>query len=417
MSAQSKKILVVGGGISGMTAATEAAEVGYEVVLVEKEPFLGGRVARMYQYFPKMCPPPCGLEINIKRIKNNERIEVHTMAEVADVSGEAGNFTVKIKKKPRYVTGNKPITKAHMDAVKTEIKNDFNLGMNTTKALYMPYTLAFPNIHVLDKDALTSEEVEALSKIEPKEAIDLDMQEEEIELNVGAIVLSTGWKPFDAANMEDLGYGKYPNVIANVQMERLSAYNGPTEGKILRPSDNQEPKRVAFVQCVGSRDENHLPYCSGVCCMASLKQARYVRSQYPDAEITIFYIDIRTLGRLEKFYYELLEDDKVKFIKGKVPKITEAANNNPVLHVEEMLDGKKAEEEFDMVVLASGVVPSTAEQKLPGAAVKYDDNGFVIDDPSTGIIGAGCVKRPIDVSRSVKDATAAALKAIQTVRR
>jgi len=173
---------------------------------------------------------------------------------------------------------------------------------------------------------------------------------------------------------------------------------------------------VAFVQCVGSRDENHLPYCSGVCCMGTLKQARYVRSRLPEAEISVFYIDIRPIGRLEKFYYDLLSDDKIKFIKGKVPKITEDGGR-PVLHVEEMLKQKKLEAPFDLVVLATGVVPNTADEKLPGAGVTYDPNGFVVDDPKAGLIGAGCVKRPLDVSRSVKDATAAALKAIQIVRR
>ena len=417
MTVESKKILVVGGGISGITTAVEAAEVGYEVVLVEKEPFLGGRVTRMYQYFPKMCPPTCGLEINFKRLKNNPRIEILTMAEVVNVSGEPGNFDVKIKVSPRYVTGKDAVSKEQKDAVTTDVPDDYNLGMCSKNALSIPHNMAFPNLHVLSKDAISGGELDALKKAEPKGAIDLDQKEEEVEIKVGAIVLATGWSPFDAKNMEDLGFGNYPNVINNVMMERLCAGNGPTDGKIQRPSDGEEPKKIAFVQCVGSRDENHLPYCSGVCCMGSLKQARYIREKLPEAEITIFYIDIRTISRLEKFYYDLLGDEKISFVKGKVPKISEGANNEVILHVEEMLAGKKVEEKFDMVVLAAGVVPNTADVKLPGADVTYDDNGFVVDKPDSGIIGAGCVKRPLDVSRSVKDATAAALKAIQTVRR
>ncbi len=272
MSVESKKILVVGGGISGITTAVEAAEVGYEVVLVEREPYLGGRVARMYQYFPKMCPPTCGLEINFKRVKNNPRIAVYTMAEVTGVSGEAGDYTVKIKARPRYVTGKQPIGKAQLEAVTTEVPDDYNLGMNTRKALALPHLMAFPYQHVLDKDALTGAEVEALKAAEPAGAIDLDQKEEEFEIKVGAIVLATGWKPFDAKNFAELGFGKIQNVVNNVQMERLAAKNGPTSGKIQRPSDGEAPKSVAFVQCVGSRDENHLPYCSGVCCMGTLSR-------------------------------------------------------------------------------------------------------------------------------------------------
>jgi quinone-modifying oxidoreductase subunit QmoA len=416
MASETKKILVVGGGISGITAAVEAAEVGHEVVLIEREPYLGGRVVRMYQYFPKLCPPTCGLEINYKRLRNNPRIRVLTMAEVTSVSGSAGNFEVKIKVRPRYVTGKQPISQAHLDAVKAEVACDFDLGLSSRKALALPHSMAFPYQYVLDKGALTGGEVEALKQAEPQGAIDLDQKEEEISLNVGAIVMATGWKPFDATRMPDLSFGKIKDVINNVQMERYSAKNGPTGGKIVRPSNNEAPQTVAFVQCVGSRDENHLPYCSGVCCMGTLKQARYVRAQLPEAEISVFYIDIRPIGRLEKFYYDLLGDDKIKFIKGKVPKITEDGGR-PVLHVEEMLNQKKMEAPADLVVLATGVVPNTADEKLAGAAMKYDPNGFVVDDAAAGLIGAGCVKRPLDVSRSVKDATAAALKAIQIVRR
>jgi quinone-modifying oxidoreductase subunit QmoA len=417
MSVETKKILVVGGGISGITAAVEAAEVGHEVVLVEREPCLGGRVARMYQYFPKMCPPSCGLEINFKRIKNNSRIRVLTMAEVTNVSGGPGDYDVKIKVRPRHVTGRKPVTRAHLDAVESEVSDDFNYGMSARKALALPYNMAFPYQYVLDKDALTGDEIEALSKIEPRGAIDLDQGEEEVELKVGAIVVATGWRPFDAAEMPELNFGKIKNLITNAMMERVCAPNGPTAGEIKRPSDGEAPKSVAFVQCVGSRDENHLPYCSGVCCMASLKQARYVRGKLPDTEVSIFYIDVRTIGRLEKYYYDLLSDEKIKFIKGKVPKITENGGGQPVLHVEEMLSQRKMEAAFDLVVLAAGVVPNTADLKLPGADLKCDENGFVVDDPEAGILGAGCVKRPLDVSRSAKDATAAALKAIQIVRR
>jgi len=398
------KILVIGGGISGISAAAEAAELGCEVVLVEKEPYLGGRVVKMNQYFPKLCPPTCGMEINTRRIRQNPRIKVYTMAEVEGISGEAGDYTATICVKPRYVTGRQPVTPAHIEAVATEIPNAFNYGMDKTKALSLPHESAFPPLYALDKNALTSEECDKLKAIEPAGAIDLDMGEEKIEEKFGAVIIATGWRPYD---------------VTNVMMERLAAVNGPTEGKILRPSDGKEPATVAFAQCAGSRDENHLPYCSAVCCMGSLKQARYVRELVPEAKVTIFYIDIRAIGRFENFYYELLGDESISFVKGKVAKITEdAATGSPIIEAEDVLGGGKISEQFDLVVLATGIVPSTVDAPIPGVSLTYDENGFLTDSPNGGgILAAGCVKRPLDVSRSVKDGTAAVMKAIQIVRR
>jgi quinone-modifying oxidoreductase subunit QmoA len=201
-------------------------------------------------------------------------------------------------------------------------------------------------------------------------------------------------------------------------MERLAAREGPSGGEISRPSDGKPAENVAFVQCAGSRDENHLPYCSSVCCMASMKQARYLREKSPDSKATIFYIDIRTVGRLEKFYYNMLEDGNVSFIKGKVAKITEeAGSGNLVLEVEDTLSGNKLHAVFDLVVLATGMVPNTADIKIP-FQLKYDGYGFVDGTAEIpGIYPAGCAKRPCDVSRATKDATAAALKAVQCLNR
>jgi quinone-modifying oxidoreductase subunit QmoA len=413
------KILVIGGGISGISAAADAAELGCEVVLVEKEAYLGGRVVRMNQYFPKLCPPTCGMEINTRRVRQNPRIKVYTLAEVESVSGEPGDYTVTIKVGPRHVTGKQPVSQAHLDAVTTEIPNAFNYGMDKTKALFMPHEMAYPMMHVLKKEALTSEECERLKAASPAGAIDLDMKEERVEEKVGAIIVATGWQPYDANRIDNLGFARCANVITNVMMERLASLNGPTGGKVLRPSDGKEPATVAFVQCAGSRDENHLPYCSAVCCMGSLKQARYVREKVADSKVTIFYIDIRTIGRFEKFYYDLLEDPNISFIKGKVAKITEdPVTRNPIVEAEEVIPGEKMREQFDMVVLATGIVPSTADSPIPGVSLAYDNDGFVADNPNGGgIFAAGCVKRPLDVSRSVKDATAAVIKAVQIVRR
>ena len=197
-------------------------------------------------------------------------------------------------------------------------------------------------------------------------------------------------------------------------MERLAAFNGPTGGKITRPSDGGEVQKIAFIQCAGSRDENHLPYCSGICCLASLKQSTYLLEQNPQASVAIYYIDIRALGKYEDFYMKVQADERITLIKGKAGEITEdPATGMVTVQVEDQATGKILKEQYDLVVLATGMVPSSASGKVP-ADVSYDDNGFILPtQPTAGIIGAGCVKRPVDVSSSVQDATAAALKAIQ----
>jgi len=414
MNPNAKPILVIGGGIAGMTAALEAAEVGYKVILVEKEAYLGGRVARTYQYFPKMCPPTCGLEINTRRIRQNPRIAVYTLAAVQSVSGKAGDFRVTIEVKPRYVTGKSPVDMSVADSISSERPNDFNLGMDATKALYRPFDMAFPSLPVLDRKVLSEEDAKKLVEACPEGAIDLEMKDREIQAEVGAIVVATGWRPYDANNLDNLAFGKAPNVITNVMMERLAAKGGPTGGEIVRPSDGKRAENVAFVQCAGSRDEKHLPYCSAVCCMGSLKQARYVREKNENSKVTIFYIDIRTIGRLEKFYYDMLADENIAYIKGKVATISEEPETgNLVLDVEDTIAGRKLHQGFDLVVLATGVVPNTTVDKLP-LEIGFDEYGFVDETKApAGIFAAGCSKHPCDVSRSTKDATAAALKAIQ----
>jgi len=418
MTTEAKPILVIGGGIAGMTAALEAAEVGHRVVLVENEAYLGGRVMRMHRYFPKMCPPTCGFEINVRRIRRNPRISVHTLATVEEISGKAGNFRAKIKTRPRYVTGKHDMDVSMTEPLASERVDDFNMGMDKTKALYLPHDMAYPPVYVVDRDALSEDDAAKLQETCPPGAIDLDMKEEEFEVEAGAVIVATGWRPYDAAKIENLGFGQCQNVITNVMMERLAASGGPTGGEIVRPSDGKKAENVAFVQCAGSRDENHLPYCSAVCCMGSLKQVTYLREKNENAKATVFYIDIRTIGSLEKFYYDMLEDENVAFIKGKVAKIEEDPDSRDLsLDVEDTLSGETLHEKFDMVVLATGIVPNTADAKIP-VELKYDDYGFV--DGTTevdGVYAAGCTKRPCDVSRATKDSTAAALKAVQCVNR
>ena len=248
-----KPVLVIGGGIAGMTAAVEAAEYGARVVLVEKEAFLGGRVVRMHRYFPKMCPPTCGFEINVRRIRQNPRITVHTLATVESISGSAGDFRANVKYKPRYVTGVRTIDASVAATLAKNRSNDFNYGMDKTGALYMPHGMAWPHLHALDFDALSDADAVGLVEACPPGSIDLEMKERTINVDAGAVIVATGWRPYDASRLDNLGFGQFGNVITKVMMERLADRDGPTGGEIVRPSDGKKAENVAFVQCAGSR--------------------------------------------------------------------------------------------------------------------------------------------------------------------
>ncbi|MBT8762769.1 CoB--CoM heterodisulfide reductase iron-sulfur subunit A family protein [Desulfohalobiaceae bacterium Ax17] len=410
----SSSILVIGGGFSGITAALEAAEVGYEVFIVEKQPYLGGRVAQLKHYFPKLCPPTCGLEINFQRIKKNPKVKFFTLAEVTSIKGQPGDFEVTIKLKPRYVNNNCTACDKCVEACPVERDCDFDLGLGKSKAIYRPHMMSMPMRYVIDDKVCTGSSCAKCVSACEYNAIDLEEKEKEITLNVGSIICATGWVPYDVTKLDNLGAGQIKNAITNMQMERLAAPNGPTQGKILRPSDGKEPQRIAFVQCAGSRDQNHLNYCSYICCMASLKQCTYIREQYPDAEIVIYYIDLRAPGRYEKFLKKIQEDDKIKMVKGKVAKLEEDASGDVIVTAEDILAGLKQEEKYDMVVLATGMQPSIAVEGL-SIDVTKDDQGFIIGGDENGIFAAGCAKMPLDVVTSAETATGAALKAIQTL--
>lgn len=413
-----QSILVVGGGMSGMTAAIEAAETGHEVYLIEKNPYLGGRVAQLNQYFPKLCPPYCGLEINFRRIKQNPKIHVITLAEVEAITGHEGNFTVTVVVKPRYVNEKCTCCGKCAEVTTMEVDNPFNFGMNKMKAAYLPHDLAYPMRYVIDPVLAQNPEGKKVKESCPYDAIDLEMQPQKVELTVGAIIWATGWNPYDPKKLDTYGFGTYPDVITNVMMERMASWNGPTGGKIVRPSDGQPPKVVAFIQCAGSRDENHLPFCSSICCLASMKQATYVREQLPDSKVYIFYIDIRAKDRYEDFYNRVKKDENITFFKGKVAKIEKAQGSNQLmLHVEDTMAGALADISADLVVLATGMEPSTLSQPLP-IPVAYDDYQFLpglVVQP--GIYAAGCIKTPTNVAEVVQDGTAAAIKAIQSISR
>jgi quinone-modifying oxidoreductase subunit QmoA len=412
----SQAIVVVGAGITGLSAALEAAEAGQKVVLVEKNPYLGGRVAQLHQYFPKLCPPYCGLEINFKRVRSNPRIEVHTLAEVTKVDGQAGDFTVTIKKSPRYVNDKCTACGKCAEAVSATIKNPFDYGLSEMKAAYLPHPLAQPPLYVIDPSIAGGPEGQKAFDACPYGAVDLGDAGGELTVKASAVVWAAGWTPYDPTKVEYYNFDSSPNIISNVMFERLSAANGPTGGQIKRPGDGAAPKNVAFVQCAGSRDENNLPFCSSVCCMASLKQTTYLAEKLPETDVTIYFIDIRAMDRNEDFYTKVKENPKVKFVKSKIAMITPGEGGSLVLEGENTTTGERFKATHDLVVLATGMQPNTAlASKIP-FEVTYDDYGFATQN-TPGIVPAGTVRRPSEVVTCVQDGTSAALKAIQAGRR
>ncbi len=406
---KTKPILVIGAGIAGITAALEAAEAGADVVLVERDPTVGGRVMRTHNYFPKMCPPTCGMEINIRRLESNPRIRIFTSTTVTAAESSGDGWTATLTTSPAWVNLKCTACGDCSEACTTEVDDPFNLGLKKVKAIRLPHLNAWPRRYVFDRAACSDDEAARIASACTYDAVDLDAVATTATIEVGAVVVATGWRPYPLDKLPELG-GGLADVIANVQMERLADPQGPTGGKILKPSSGAAPQKVAFVQCAGSRDVNNLDYCSGVCCMATLKQARYVKDQLPEAEVTMYYIDRRTPGRNEDFLLAAAELDGVRLMKGKVGKI-EQANGSLKLRVEDVEAERVIDAEADLVVLATGMVPNAADDDL-AVYTRKDDDGFVLDDHDAAVTVAGVARRPEDVASSVRDATGAAARAI-----
>jgi quinone-modifying oxidoreductase subunit QmoA len=405
-----KPVLVVGAGIAGVTAALDAAEAGQEVILVEREPSIGGRVLRLHNYFPKLCPPSCGMEINTRRLEKNPRIRVVTQASVTRSQKSESGWQVTIERAAPFVTD---LCTACGDCAKVcpaKVKDSFNLGMCEVSAVHLPHPEAWPRRFVLDRSACPAgcrRCVEACKY----QAIDLDAKATVETVEASAVVAATGWHPYPIEKLDALGGGRLPDVIANVQLERLASASGPTQGKILRPSNSKPVKKVAFVQCAGSRDVNHLAYCSAVCCLASLKQAIYIKEQVADAEVTIYYIDRRTPGRNEEVLTKVAAMAGVKLVKGKVGKIEATPDGSLKLFVEDSEAATLLDATADLVVLATGMVPNR-DVGDGGLGLKRDDDGFGLDSFADRVFVAGVLRHPEDVAASVRDATGAAAKAM-----
>jgi quinone-modifying oxidoreductase, subunit QmoA len=401
-------VLIIGAGISGVTTAVELAEAGKEVILIEKESYLGGNVIRMHNYFPKLCPPACGMEINFRRIKNKHRIKVMTQTEVLDISGEKGAFKVKLKTEAALVNDLCTACGECTDACPVQRPDAFNYNFGLTKTIYLPHPLAYPQKYVIDEVMCEGEACGKCVSACQYGAIDLTAKALEQEIEVHSIVGATGWMNYDASLISGLNYDKSLDIVTNVEFERLLSVTGPGEGKLLRPSDNKPPKSIAFVQCAGSRDDNYLPYCSSVCCSASLKHALNVAEMLPETKVSIFYIDLRVTGRNEDFLRKVEETKNIELMKGKVARVDiDPETNFLLVEAENIEKGQKKKMLMDMVVLATGIVPANGIRGL-----NTNEDNFLTIDQDKGIYIAGCAKKPMDVSMSVKDGTSAALKAI-----
>jgi heterodisulfide reductase subunit A len=419
--------LVIGGGIAGMQASLDIADKGFRVVLVEKEPTIGGHMAQLDKTFPTLDCSSCILTPKMVEVGSHPQIELMTYSEVVDVQGEVGDFHITIRRKARYVdvsrcTGCGLCAEACVQ--RGRVPNAFDMGLEKRSAVYIPFPQAVPQTYLIDPDHCLMVTRGKCGK-EPKcqkacgtDAIDFNQKEETITIQSGVIVVATGYDQFDARLKPEYGYGRYGNVVSGIEFERLCSASGPTKGRIER--NGKTPRRVVFIQCVGSRDKTvGNPYCSRVCCMATAKQAHLVRERIPDATITICYMDIRAFGKAYEEFYDRVQRERIVFRRGNPSEIYEKGESL-IVRGEDTLLGQAYEEEADLVVLANGLVPREDTRHLAQMlGLSHTPDGFLreaetketIATAREGIFLAGCCQSPKDIPDTVAQASGAAAMA------
>jgi len=417
------KALVVGGGIAGINAALDLAEQGYKVYLLEKSESIGGHMAALDKTFPTLDCSICIEGPKMVDCARHPNITILANSELIHCDGYVGNFKVKIRKNPRYVIAEKCTGCGECkDACPIEYPNEWDNNLGTRKAISVPFEQAVPLIYSINKDYCI-ECFKCIDVCGDRDAIDFEQKPEEIEINVGAIIVATGFDIYEPYDMPLLGYGKYPNVITSMEFERLILAAGPTGGKVIRQSDGQKPRRVAFIQCVGSRDKEHYPYCSNFCCMYTLKHVVQLKEKYKDEiEVYVFYMDIRSAGKGYEEFYERARQQGAVFIRGRVSRIDEdPVSHNLTVHSEDSLLGQPIEVEADMVVLATAATPKKGSDEIARVLnLSRDADGFFmeshpklkpIDAPTDGIFYAGACSGLKDIPYSVSQGSGAASRA------
>ncbi|MBE0430635.1 MAG: CoB--CoM heterodisulfide reductase iron-sulfur subunit A family protein [Dehalococcoidia bacterium] len=427
-------VLVIGGGIAGMQAALDIANGHQKVYLVERDPSIGGHMAQLDRTFPTLDCSECILTPKMSDVGHHPFIELHTYSEVEEVSGSIGSFKVKIRKKARYVDESKCVGCGDCEEkCPWKVPSEYEMGLAKRGVIYIPFAQAIPNVATIDGEHcvyLQKGKCRACEKACEAGAIDFEQKDEIIEVEVGAIIVATGYDQFDPAVISQYGYRRFDNVLTGLEFERLTCAAGPTEGKILL-KDGREPESVALVHCVGSRDQNYHEYCSRVCCMYALKYA-HLAKELTKADVYQFYIDMRCFGEGYEEFYNRLSEEGVNFIRGKVAKITDDAVTDEekgklVVVSEDTLLGKLIRVPVDMVILCSALQPrADAENVGKILNINRRADGFFLErhvkldpvaTPTDGIFIAGCCEAPRDIPDTVAQAEATAAKALSLISR